>query len=86
MVEHRGRENELGALWRRKGKNGPFLSGEIDGKPVLVFPVTNKKNPKMPDFRVLRGNPRPQQAPAPAEDPFLGGGDDGGGYDENPFA
>lgn len=85
MAEQRGRDNELGALWRRQGKNGPFLSGEIDGQPVIVFPVTNKKNPKMPDFRVLRGNPRPQPKPQPAEDPFLGGGG-GSGYDEDPFA
>lgn len=80
MSERRQRDDrEVGALWRKQGEKGPFLTGEIHDQPVLVFPVRNKKNPKMPDFRVLRGEPRrapQQQQRSEPSDPFgFGEGD-----------
>lgn len=57
------REDELGGLWTRQGRNGEFLSGKltIDGREVevIVFP-NDRKQPgeKTPDWRVYRSQPR----------------------------
>jgi len=56
-------ENELGALWKKKSKNGmSFLSGYIvdhDGArtDVVVFANSNKKNEKAPDYRLYISKP-----------------------------
>jgi len=75
---------EIGALWKKAGKNQKFLAGNIDLKPIgidKVVPVvifTNKFKQKdtHPDYRVYLSKPKPQadaapvaQADAPVADP-----------------
>lgn len=45
--------SEIGALWKKEGKKGPYLSGLINGQSVVAFPNTNKKSDNQPDYRVL---------------------------------
>ena len=54
--------NEIGALWLRDGRKGPFLSGQINGLDVICFPVQSE-NPKAPAWRVMKSEPREQRAP-----------------------
>jgi len=63
-------QNELGALWKKKSKNGiSFLSGYIvdhDGSrtDIVVFANGNKKNEKAPDYRLYVSKPlENKQAP-----------------------
>jgi hypothetical protein len=50
--------NEIGVLWQKHGKKGPYLTGTIDGiGPVVVFGISST-NPKAPNWRVLRSVPR----------------------------
>ena len=65
-------ENELGALWKRSGKKGPFYSGQLDLTNVdssattldlICFPVKSD-NPKAPVLRILKGNPPPGKGSA----------------------
>lgn len=60
--------NEIGALWLKESKkNGKkYLSGKIDGRPVVIFKVEGKKSEKSPDYRVFLSQPREQQ---PQEQP-----------------
>lgn len=55
------RENELGALWWKKGQKGIFLSGHIivNGEKIQIvcFEKRNKKNEKQPDFDILKSDP-----------------------------
>ena len=49
--------NEIGVLWEKSSAKGPYMSGEINGVKVVVFPI-NSKNDKAPNWRVLRSTPR----------------------------
>ena len=74
------KQRELGALWRREGKNQNFLSGTIRlGDPlgadsvkefkVVVF--TNKgkaKNERAPDFIIYEDRPKEDVAPTPSSE------------------
>jgi len=73
------KKREIGALWRREGKNQNFLSGKVTiGKigeeqeiQVVVFKNNYKDNEKQPDFRIYEDKPRvaqptPSAAPAAA--------------------
>lgn len=55
-------EKELGALWKRKGKSGEYMSGviEINGVVVTIvaFPIKDKKNPNQPDWRIMKSLPK----------------------------
>jgi hypothetical protein len=63
------KKRELGALWRREGKNQNFLSGKVTiGKigeeqevQIVVFKNNYKDNDKQPDFRIYEDKPRPPQ-------------------------
>jgi len=59
-------EKELGALWIKKGAKGQYMTGilTIDGvaTPIVCFSNQNKKNPKEPDWRILRSVPKEQKA------------------------
>jgi len=53
---------ELGALWKRQGKNETYLTGYIsnwDGSKtkIVVFSSKNKKNENQPDFRIYESLP-----------------------------
>jgi hypothetical protein len=58
------RDDEIGALWERDGRNGKFLSGRIklpDGtdQEIVVF-ANDRKQPgeRTPDWRVYKSQPR----------------------------
>ena len=46
------KEREIGALWKREGKNQSYLTGKLNDKQVIVFENTNKRSEKAPDFIV----------------------------------
>lgn len=50
--------DEIGALWLRESKGRKYLSGKINGEPVVVFKNENKTNEKATDYRVLRSTRR----------------------------
>jgi uncharacterized protein (DUF736 family) len=54
------KEAEIGALWLRKSKDGntTYLSGVINGIPVIVFKNGFKKEDKHPDYRVYKSEPK----------------------------
>jgi len=65
------KERELGALWRRSGKNQKYLSGyikvgdEMEEKEVRLIVFTNKyksENEKAPDFVIYESTPMEGQA------------------------
>lgn len=59
--------NEIGAGWKKEGKNGPYvsLSLDINGETVNcnIFKIQYKqpKQANWPDYRVLSFNDNPQQ-------------------------
>tara|TARA_R100000008_G_C3575499_1_gene165004 strand:+ start:929 stop:1207 length:279 start_codon:yes stop_codon:yes gene_type:complete len=69
------KKRELGALWRREGKNQTFLSGKIkvtdSGEEreisVVVFKNNYKENDRQPDFRVFEDRPRDNLDASPSD-------------------
>jgi|APGre2960657404_1045060.scaffolds.fasta_scaffold87572_1 hypothetical protein len=53
---------ELGALWKKEGKNGAFYSGKlkIDGKEqeIVCFANKNKSSDNQPDIHIYKSEPR----------------------------
>lgn len=49
--------SEIGALWERSGAKGKYMTGQINGQDVILFPV-NSSNPKAPTWRVKKSQPR----------------------------
>ena len=45
--------DELGALWLKRGQRGEYMTGTINGQPVVVF-KNDKRSTKQPDWRVLK--------------------------------
>ncbi len=55
--------SEIGVLWIKSGAKGDWLSGTINGEPVIAFKNTAKKEgSKAPDWLVKRPQ---KKAPAP---------------------
>jgi uncharacterized protein (DUF736 family) len=59
-------EREIGALWKREGRNQKYLTGKMkqpDGseQQVVIFSNKNKTKDNQPDFRVYKSEPRPEQ-------------------------
>ena len=56
------KEDELGALWLKDGKNGKYFSGKItvDGQDIgiVIFKNTYKEKENQPDYKILRSRPR----------------------------
>lgn len=71
--------DELGALWIKSSSRGEFMTGTINGQPVVVFRNDRKREgSNAPDWRVLKSKPqdgkptsRPAQTrgAAPTDDP-----------------
>jgi uncharacterized protein (DUF736 family) len=59
MAEHERDPNELGALWVKSSAKGEYMSGMINGEPVVCFRNDRKTSDKQPDWRVLKPRPRP---------------------------
>lgn len=51
--------DELGALWIKTSTRGEYMTGTINGEPVVLF-RNDRKAPgsKAPDWRVMRPKPR----------------------------
>lgn len=64
MSEFKKNEDECGSLWQREGAKGPYMTGEVLGQKVVVFPV-NSENPKAPSWRVLKSRPIEQRDTQP---------------------
>lgn len=66
------KENELGALWVKDGKNGKYFSGKItvDNQDIgiVIFKNDYKEKENQPDYKILRKRPRPdvQESKQPA--------------------
>jgi uncharacterized protein (DUF736 family) len=58
--------NEIGALWSKTGAKGEYMTGTINGEPVVLFRNTNKRSEKAPDWRVLKSQPRERTQPTTA--------------------
>ena len=70
-AESKWKSRELGALWKRQGRNQNYLTGKIKigefgvEKEVKVVIFTNKnrdKNERAPDFIVYESEPAESQA------------------------
>ncbi len=68
--------NELGALWVKTGAKGDYMTGTINGQPVVCFRNT-KGSDKAPAWRVMKPTPRaaapepaPWDGPPPNSDPW----------------
>tara|TARA_B110001454_G_C12683721_1_gene419259 strand:- start:771 stop:1049 length:279 start_codon:yes stop_codon:yes gene_type:complete len=79
------KDREMGALWKKQGRNQTYLSGTVkaeDGstRRVIVFENKNKKAENQPDFVIYESKPQEQGATAPAAATAgvasSGGGDD----------
>lgn len=68
--------NKIGALWKKKSKNGnTYFSGVIDaevakGTQIVIFQVAEKKSDKSPDYQILLSEPREKQAAEKVEQSF----------------
>ena len=65
------RQREMGALWKKTGRNQTFLSGQIklkssDGSEelvrIIVFNNKNKKSDNAPDFVIYKSEDRREQS------------------------
>lgn len=51
--------DELGALWIKASARGEYMTGMINGEPVVVFRNDKKaEGSKQPDWRVLKSKPK----------------------------
>ena len=61
-------ERELGGLWLKEGKSGPFLSGQINGQEVVVYKNKDYEDGgNRPYYRVYKSKPLEGQKPEPAK-------------------
>jgi hypothetical protein len=59
MAKQAKNPDELGALWLKSGAKGDYMTGTINGVPVVVFKNERKvEGSKQPDWRVLKSKPR----------------------------
>ena len=58
---------KIGALWKLKSKKGmEYLSGQVNGERVVVFPVQQKWRKTSPDYQIFKSSPAPENI-APAD-------------------
>lgn len=51
--------DELGALWEKTSARGTYMTGMINGQPVVLFRNDRKvEGSKHPDWRVLKAKPK----------------------------
>jgi len=57
---------KIGALWQRTSQKGaPYLSGQIDGRKVVVFKAREKQNDRSPDYEIFLSRPEPAERARP---------------------
>jgi uncharacterized protein (DUF736 family) len=50
----------VGALWKKTSRRGlDYFSGIINGVAIVIFPVTDKRGPQSPDYKIFRSEDRP---------------------------
>lgn len=51
--------DEIGALWEKEGKRGTYMTGTVNGEPVVLF-RNDRKAPgsKHPDWRIMKSRPK----------------------------
>lgn len=51
--------DDLGALWLKESTRGVYMTGTVNGVPVVVF-KNDRKTPgsNQPDWRVLKAKPK----------------------------
>lgn len=55
----KSKRQNIGALWARRSQSGrEYLSGQIEGRAVVVFRNTFKRQAKHPDYVVLPAESR----------------------------
>ena len=58
--------DEIGALWLKTSAKGDYMTGTINGEPVVLFRNTFKEEgSKQPDWRVLKSKPKEARAAEP---------------------
>lgn len=50
--------DELGALWEKTSARGVYMTGVINGQPVVLFHNDKTPGSKQPDWRVLKSKPK----------------------------
>lgn len=56
--------DELGALWEKPSSRGVYMTGTINGQPVVLFKNDRKTaGSKQPDWRVLKSKPKSADGP-----------------------
>lgn len=64
MPEFKKDPNERGCLWLKESGRGVYMTGVIDGEPVVVFKNDRKKaGSNQPDWRVLKVQPKAEHDP-----------------------
>jgi len=66
-------QREIGALWKREGRNQKYLTGKLkqaDGsdQQVVIFSNKNKTKDNQPDFRVYKSLDKPETVSQGADD------------------
>jgi uncharacterized protein (DUF736 family) len=68
------KEKEIGSLWEHENAKGTYLTGDVNGVQVVIFPNRNAKNDRAPKWRVFKSRPRdgapPDRTPNEDEIPF----------------
>lgn len=60
----------VGGLWENTSKNGGvYLSGNLGGLKILVFPNDKRGNDRAPDWRVCLTEREREEQPAPGPSP-----------------
>lgn len=58
---NKNQREELGALWKKEGKNQTYLTGYITSNgqkvKIVVFSSKNKKSENQPDYRIYESLP-----------------------------
>ena len=63
------KDEELGALWAKRGPKGEYMTGTIGGQKVVVFKNTRaENNEKAPTWRVYKSKPREAAAAVSSDD------------------
>ncbi len=56
--------NELGALWEKTSGRGVYMTGQINGEPVVVFRNDRREEgSKQPHWRVMKPKPKDESIP-----------------------
>jgi len=68
-------EDSIGALWKKTGQKGEYMTGEVEvngvKQRIVVFKNSYKEKENQPDYRILASKPqgdKPQEAKPKSDD------------------